>query len=250
MVEGLVGWIRRNVMVPIPRVDSIDELNEVLLKRCLKYRKHKIDRRELTVGQMVDIEKPKLTSLPTYRFDTSKGITAMVDSFSTIKFDYNFYSVPVTYVDKDVSIKGYGNEVIVIHKQDQVAIYPRCYGRGEALYRLEHYIDLIEQRPRSVFNAKPVKSTVSSELIAIGKLLSGPREMVKLLRLCVDYGEDKVRAAANHLKIQEKLSLEQIRAYLMPFTPVSPSSHRPDEIKVKHTGLAQYDTLIQGDVAI
>jgi transposase len=249
LVEGLVGWIRRNVLVPIPRVNSIDELNEVLLQRCLKYRKHKIDRRELTVGQMVDIEKAKLTPLPKYRFDTSKSIITKVDTFSTIKFDYNYYSVPVVFVNKDVTIKGYGNEVIIVHKQAELAKYPRCYGRGEAHYKLEHYIDLIEQRPRSVFNAKPVKSTVSSELIEIGKRLSGPREMVKLLRLCVDYGENKVIAAANHLKMQEKLSLEQMRAFLTPVNQVSPI-HFPNEIKVKNTELSQYDKLIKGDVAI
>jgi transposase len=159
LVEGLVGWIRRNVLVPIPRVDSIEELNKVLLERCLKYRRHKIDRKELTVGQMVEIEKPKLTVLPKYRFDTSKSIVTKVDSFATIKFDYNYYSVPVAYVNKDVTIKGYGNEVIIVHKQAELSKYPRCYGRGESHYRLEHYIDLIEQRPRSVFNAKPVKTT-------------------------------------------------------------------------------------------
>jgi transposase len=250
LVEGLVGWIRRNVLVPIPRVNNISELNEALLKRCEKYRKHKIDRRQLTVGQMVEIEKPKLIALPKYRFDTSKSMTAAVDTFSTIKFDHNYYSVPVTYVDKDVSIKGYGNEITIIHKQTLVATYPRCYGRGESHYKLEHYIDLIEQRPRSVFNAKPVKNAVSSQLMEIGRRLSGPREMVKLLRLCVDHGEDKVIAAADQLSLQDQLTIDQIAAYLMPLVPTRPSPRQTDEIKVIHTGLTQYDQLIQGDIAI
>ena len=249
LVEGLVGWIRRNVLVPIPRVNSMEELNELLLERCLKYRKHKINRRELTVGQMVEIEKPKLTDLPTYRFDTSKSIVTSVDTFSTIKFDYNYYSVPVAYVNKDVTIKGYGNEVVIVHKQTELSKYPRCYGRGESHYRLEHYIDLIEQRPRSVFNAKPVKNNVSSELIAIGKRLAGPREMVKLLRLCVDYGENKVIAAANRLQMQENLSLEQIGAFLTPVSPVNPIQ-LTNEIKVRNTPLTSYDKLINRGVAL
>lgn len=65
---------------------------------------------------------------------------------------------------------------------------------NKTMYQLTYYIDLIEQRPRSVFNAKPVKSNVSAELMEIGKRLSGSREMVKLLRLIVDYGEDMVLA--------------------------------------------------------
>jgi transposase len=35
-VEGLVGYIRRNFMVPLPRVRSIDEPNVRLLDACEK----------------------------------------------------------------------------------------------------------------------------------------------------------------------------------------------------------------------
>lgn len=249
LVEGLVGWIRRNVLVPIPKINSIDELNEALLKRCLKYRTHKIEGRKLTVAQMVEIEISRLTALLKYRFDTSRSVTVKVDEFSTIKFDYNHYSVPVKYVNKDVSVKGFGNHIIILHKQVQIAEYVRCYARGEAKYQLEHYIDLIERKPRSVFNARPVKNTVSSTLMEIGRRLSGPKEMVKLLRLCVDYGEEKVIAAANHCSMMDQISLEQIRAYLQPIPSANPT-HLSDEIKVKRTELTQYDKLLKGGVAI
>ena len=32
-MEGLVGWARRNILVPAPRVDFLIELNETLLER-------------------------------------------------------------------------------------------------------------------------------------------------------------------------------------------------------------------------
>ena len=248
LVEGLVGWVRRNVLVPIPRVNNLNELNDILIEKCLKYRRHKISRREFTVGKMADMEKTSFTLLPPYRFDTSKSITHKVDTFSTVKFDYNYYSVPVAYVDKDVSIKGFGNEIAIIHKQLKVAEYPRSYGRGENNYKLEHYIDLIESRPRSVFNAKPVKSNVSSELLEIGKRLSGPREMVKLLRLCVDYGEDKVIAAVKTLA-EHDISVDQLRGFLTPVAHFG-KIQMTNEIKVNTTELSQYDKLIKGEVAI
>lgn len=249
LVEGLVGWVRRNVLVPIPRVDNMDELNVILLERCIQYRKHKIAGRELTVGEMADIEKSHFTSLPPYRFDVSKTLTARVDEFSTVRFDGNHYSVPVTYVHKDVSIKGYGNEIVILHKQNEIATYPRCYGRGQTQYRLEHYLDLIERKPRSVFNAKPVKATVSAVLMDIGKRLSHPREMVKLLRLCIDHGEDKVIAAANACLAGGDVSLDCIRAFLTPSATAAPMSIS-GEIKVKQIELASYDKLLKGDVAI
>lgn len=45
-VEGLVGFARRNYMVPIPRAESLEELNEEILLSCLKYGSHRIEGRE------------------------------------------------------------------------------------------------------------------------------------------------------------------------------------------------------------
>ena len=248
LVEGLVGWIRRNILVPIPRVETIDELNAEILRRCIEYREHKIAGREQTVGEMAMTTRVRLTKLPHYKFDSSKSFTQRVSVFSTVKFDYNYYSVPVKYADKEVSIKGYGNEVMMLYRNSEIARYPRCYERGQTKYRLEHYIDLIEQRPRSVFNAKPVKNNISTQLLEIGRKLSGPREMVKLLRLCVDYGEEKILAAIGSLSTPE-LTVAQIQAHLMP-TSIPETIPTEIDIKVSKPEFERYDALIHREVAI
>ena len=248
LVEGLVGWARRNIMVPIPRVETIDELNSALLQRCLKYRKHTIANRDKTVGEMAQTTRVMMTPLPRYRFDPSKNITARVDDFSTVRFDYNNYSVPVKYAGKEVSVKGYGNKVVMIYRNTEIAKYPRCYGRKQTIYKLEHYIDLIEKRPRSVYNAKPVKNTLSTELLEIGKRLSGPREMVKLLRLFVDHGEDKLMSAINNIKTPE-ISIEQILSYLTPITiPVKIKTKI--DIKVAQPEFDKYNALMNGGIVV
>jgi len=202
--------------VPIPRVDTIDELNAEILRRCLQYRKHKIFGRDQLVGEMALASQARMTSLPKYRFDPSKTVTAKVDDYSTVRFDRNNYSVPVKYAGKEVSIKGYGNEVVIFYRNSEISRYLRCYEKGtKQSTALNTYLDLIESRPRSVFNARPVKDNVSTKLLEIGQRLAGPKEMVKLLRLCVDYGEDKVLDAIGHIRTFE-LSVEQVRAYLIP----------------------------------
>jgi len=248
LVEGLVGWARRNILVPIPRVATMDELNAEILRRCLKYREHKIKGREQIVGEMAKTTRVRLTQLPRYRFDPSKSMTARVDDFSTVRFDYNNYSVPVKYAGKEVSIKGYGNEVAILYRNNEIARYQRCYQRGQTKYRLKHYIDLIEKRPRSVFNAKPVKSNISAELFEIGKRLSGPREMVKLLRLFVDYGEEKLMTAIGCIQSNE-ISVEQIRAHLIPVnTPTK--IHSRIDVKVSTPQLDKYDNLMNGEAVV
>jgi len=225
----------------------MDELNAEILRRCLKYREHKIKGREQTVGEMAKTTRVRLTQLPRYRFNPSKSMTARVDDFSTVRFDYNHYSVPVKYAGKEVSIKGYGNEVAMLYRNNEIAKYQRCYQRGQTKYRLEHYIDLIEKRPRSVFNAKPVKSNISAELLEIGKRLSGPLEMVKLLRLFVDYGEDKLMAAIGYIQSPE-IFVEQIRAHLIPVD--KPTTIHPQiDVKVSKPQLDRYNNLMKNGVA-
>lgn len=54
LVEGLVGWARRNIMVPVLRVADIAELNAMLLKRCHEYEGQHIEGKTSRFGAMLD----------------------------------------------------------------------------------------------------------------------------------------------------------------------------------------------------
>ena len=248
LVEGLVGWTRRNIFVPVPRVDSIEELNTELLKRCLKYREHQITGRSHSVGTMAKITAAKMIPLPAYKFDPSRSILAKVDDFSTVRFDHNKYSVHVKYVGKEVTVKGFGNQIRILYRNQELACYPRCYERGQTKYQLTHYLELIEQRPRSAYNAKPVKANLSAELMEIGRRLSGPKEMITLLKLYANYGEPKLLAALS-VQAGQKISIQQIEAQLLAVDHPSPL-HSELDIKVENPQLGRYDHLLKGRVAI
>ena len=242
LVEGLVGWVRRNILVPIPKVESIEELSAEILRRCLKYREHKIKGREQTVGMMAQSSSVRMARLPKFKFDPSKSLMARVDEFSTVRFDYNNYSVPIKYASKEVTVKGYGNEISILYRGSEIARYSRCYQRNTTKYQLEHYIDLIERRPRSVYNAKPVKSTLTEELMEIGKRLSGPREMVKLLRMYIDFGEERLMTAIKCIQGTE-LSIEQIQAHLIQVNQPTKLPLKQD-VKVTRPQFEKYNALM------
>lgn len=114
LAEGLVGYIRRNVCVPIPRADAMEELNQMLRKRCLKYLDHQIRGKEATVESMLAQEKDALYPLPGYAIDPCKRIAGRVDRFCTVRFDTNNYSVPAAYCGREVSVKA-GPETVSIY---------------------------------------------------------------------------------------------------------------------------------------
>lgn len=242
LVENLVGYARRNFMVPVPRVSSLYELNQSLLKDCLNYRNtHKIESRSQSVKEAYEQELYFLRPIPVFRFDTSRTITPIVGDYSTVRFEKNNYSVPVRYLRKSVIVKGYANEVCIYYNGEIIASFDRLYGSGKTTYRLEHYIDLLERKPRSVFQAKPVRTNVTKELLDWGRLLPGGNaEMVKLLRLCVDYGEDRILSIRDQLPRNIVSSVDMIRSYLHEI-PEPNVLYLKNDIPVTATDLRKYD---------
>lgn len=122
-----------------------------------------------------------------------------------------------------------------------IATHDRLFGSGKTSYRLEHYIDLLERKPRGVFQAKPVRDTVAEELIDWGKKLPGGNaEMVKLLRLCVDYGEEKILAVKHSLPSGIVPTVDIIRSNL--HKPVETNIiHMSNDIEVVDPDLVRFD---------
>ena len=63
-VEGLVGYARRNFMVPIPRFADWDEFNAHLLAQCQKRRERKLRGHEQTIGERFEKDRERLLPLP------------------------------------------------------------------------------------------------------------------------------------------------------------------------------------------
>ena len=58
-VEGIVGFSRRNYMVPVPEAKTLDELNEKILAECIAYGGHTIKNRPGTVSELFSQEMDK-----------------------------------------------------------------------------------------------------------------------------------------------------------------------------------------------
>lgn len=242
LVENLVGYSRNNFLVPVPRVDSMDTLNTQLLERCLQYRDtHKVQGRSQSVKDLYSADRACLHPIAPYRYDTARITTPTVGDYATVRFDRNEYSVPVRFLRKPVTVKGYANKVVIICDHDTVVTYERLSGQGKTAYKLEHYIGLLEQKPRSVFQAKPVRQNVKKELLDLGRHLpGGNKDMVRLLRLCVDYGEDRVIFAKNRIPDGVTPTVDIIRSYLEE--PEKDTVIRfQKEVYITQTDLAYYD---------
>jgi hypothetical protein len=68
-VEGMVGYARRNFMVPFPRARDFDELNAMLLERCQARQSAVLRGADTTIGERVGADRAAFLDLPATSFD-------------------------------------------------------------------------------------------------------------------------------------------------------------------------------------
>ena len=185
LVEGLVGYIRRNVCVPVPKAENMEDLNQMLREKCQQYLSHQIRGKESNVGTMLAQEKIQLYPLPGYPFDPCKRTCGRVDRFCTVRFDTNNYSVPTEYCGREVAVKA-GPETVSIYFEGQcIAQHCRCFERKQYIYVLEHYLPILEKKGRAIFYARPVQETLPEYFIQwLRQQHLTPKELVEILSRC------------------------------------------------------------------
>ena len=106
-VEGLVGYARRNFLVPVPRVASWEELNGRLQGECRKRRDRKLWGQEETIAQRFERDREKLLPLPATPYEACERRATRVSSQALVRYETNDYSVPVEYGHRQVLVKAF-----------------------------------------------------------------------------------------------------------------------------------------------
>jgi transposase len=156
-VENLVGYARRNFLVPIPEVRSIEELNKHLLDHCMKNRLRQHPFEKVTIGMMFAEEQKHMLALPAFPYDCARLEHLRVNSLSLIHVDTNRYSVPTRYAYQQVVVKVFVDKIRVFFGQDLIAEHPRLTGRNQESLHFDHYLDLLERKPGAVPYARILK---------------------------------------------------------------------------------------------
>jgi transposase len=90
-VEGLVGYARRNFMVPVPRVARWEELNAHLLEECRKRRERKLWGHEESIAQRFQRDREKLLPLPATPYEACEKRTTRASSQALVRYETNDY---------------------------------------------------------------------------------------------------------------------------------------------------------------
>ena len=201
-VEGRVGYVRRNFLVPIPSFESFDALNAHLELRCLERMDATLRGHSESIGQRMERDLDALLPLPPVPYDACDRQAGRVSSLSLVRYRTNDYSVPVAYGHRDVMVRGYVDEVVISCGSEVIATHPRSYERDDFVYDPIHYLPLLEQKIGALDQAAPLQDwDLPGEFSTLRRLLEsrmgrrGKREFVQVLRLLDTFSRQEVQAA-------------------------------------------------------
>jgi transposase len=189
-VEGMVGYTRRNFMVPKPRFASFDDLNDYLADQCRRRMADRLRGHKGTIGERFAADVEQLQPLPVVPYDACDKQSVRVSSLSLVRYRGNDYSVPTQYGHQQVLVRGYVHEVVIAHGTETIARHPRSWEKEDYIFDPLHYLALIEQKTNALDQAAPLADWELPQcFIILRRLLearmgkAGKREFVQVLRL-------------------------------------------------------------------
>jgi transposase len=201
-VEGLVGYARRNFLVPVPDVADFAALNAHLERRCLDRLDHRVRGHAESIGERLERDLAALQTRPGVPYEACDRRAGRVSALSLVRYDRNDYSVPTAYGHRAVLVRGYVEEVLIACGAEIIARHPRSYAREDFIFDPLHYLALLERKVGALDQAAPLQGWELPEAFAtLRRLLearmgvAGKREYVQVLRLLEVFPPEEVHAA-------------------------------------------------------
>lgn len=146
-VEGGRGRFRREYLTPVPAFDDLEAYTAYLLACCARDDLRVMEDRVETVAEAWGREIPVLDALPAGFFETDVVGTGRVDTHGRLKVANNRYSVPIGLHGLAVEVRLGAGEVRFFHKGREVARHDRLVGSGLQSLQLDHYLELLREKP-------------------------------------------------------------------------------------------------------
>jgi hypothetical protein len=251
-VENMVGYARRNFMVPIPRAASWEALNEQFVRDSMARRAQRLRGHTETIGERFERDRAVLLPLPAARFEACDKTTVRVSSISLVRYRTNDYSVPTEYGHRQVLVKAYVHRIVIVSGSEVIAEHQRSYEREATVYDPLHYLALLEHKSRALDQAAPLTGWELPECFAqLRRLLEArlrkhaAREYIQVLRLLETFPLAEVTAAIEQALALNTLSFDAVRHLVLCRIERRPP--RLDMANWPHLPLAQVRTTRAAD---
>ena len=221
-VEGLVGYVRRNFMTPLPVAETFEELNARFLAACSKRGKAILRGHMTTISERMQADIATFLALPSSPYDACHKVATRVSSLSLVRYRNNDYSVPTRYGHHEVLAKGYVDRVEIVCRGETIAMHARSYDTADFIYNPLHYLALLEHKSKALDQAAPLDDWQLAECIhRLRRLMelrmgnAGRREFIQVLRLMENFHQHQVEQAVAHALQLGAISFDAVKMLLL-----------------------------------
>ncbi len=258
-VESLVGYGRRNFLVPVPEVASYEELNERLLKDCREDDNRVI--RGKRVGELFEEERDRLLKLPVHPHPCRVKHKGKVNKFQEVEYDKKLYSVPMQYTGRDVWLHIGAFDIEIESDHQIISRKKRVYRAEESGIDPMDYLEILERKARSVGHAKVLKDWKLPQVFSrlqesVRKRYpgaEGDREYIRILKLFREFELDVLEVAVGLALEYRSVGSDAVRSLCHQLVSSSEKpvridlSNHPEGVQTLRSwspNLAVYDQLL------
>jgi transposase len=256
-VERLVGFARRNFLVPVPQVDSLETLNRQLRESCRSDLQQQTRGKPASKGELLVEDQAVWLPLPKQSFEARCVDDGTADSQSLVRFDTNDYSVPVKYAHRKLLVVATVEEVRLVYEDRLVARHPRCWQRAQTRFEPIHYLALLERKPGGFDYARPLEQWQLPECFGLLRRRLeaadhryGTRSYIRVLRQLERFSLPQLTGAVEYALDIDVIDPESIRTIVehRAEQPVALFSldGRPHlaQVRIETTDVAAYGALL------
>lgn len=156
--ENAVGTLRRNMYVPLPEFDDLDQYNQKTLEECekrIQTKKHYIF--QVDVSELFEEDRAALLPLPEKPLDLSTLMTYRTNETGLFMTDSgHWYSTSPDLARQSVNVRLTSSAVIVLKDDHHTAfiIHRRLYGSNcKQSIQWGPYLRAMSRKPRSFLNS-------------------------------------------------------------------------------------------------
>lgn len=257
-VENLVGYARRNYLVPLPEGADLEAINAGLRENCVLDQQRIMAGRTEPIASRLAFERTKLGPLPAHVPDLGPIAEVLVHSTGRVRFQTNDYSAPIQYAYQRLTLKADPFRVRLYAGEELVATHLRCYEKRQVIEDWRHYVPLLVKKSFAVpwasalRNADLPSSFEAARLDLVARRCDGNREFARLLELCLTHEVSEVEIALRQAREQGGWSADTVR-HLLNFAsaqeaaplPLDPSQYPAYQAMTPPPDLTLYNRLLE-----
>ena len=262
-IENKIGYTRRNMFVPIPAFDNMEEYNKELLLLGDEDNKRNHYKKRETIEKLLKEEKELMFPLPEKEFEIGRIKSVKTNKYGKVEFETNTYSTSPAYANKGVILKATATKIKLMDKDyKEITIHDRIYDKEKESMNWYPYLMVMSKRPNAIkytgfFNELPDiwKNYINNQTIEEKK-----KTIKVLMKMIEGEGKDEITNATIAIEETIKNGITDIDSILLSYYRIkNKDKNTINEIKIKaivpkittyKTDIKIYDSLYKRGVVI